>query len=129
MRAVDTNVVVRLIVRDDVEQAAAADRFVSGGAWIGQVVLAEVAWVLESVYGLERTALGRVVEMLLDHESLVVEDAAATAQALRLFREHPRVGFADCLVRAAAERAGHLPLGSFDRDLARLPGVERLGRA
>ena len=50
MRAVDTNVLVRLIVRDDDEQASAADEFVAAGAWVPHLVLAEALWVLTSVY-------------------------------------------------------------------------------
>ena len=49
MRAVDTNVLARLIVRDDDEQAAAADEFVAAGAWVSHLVLAETLWVLTSV--------------------------------------------------------------------------------
>jgi predicted nucleic acid-binding protein len=52
MRAVDTNVLVRLITRDDPKQVAAAESFVTKGAWVSHVVLAETLWVLESVYEL-----------------------------------------------------------------------------
>lgn len=52
MRAVDTNVLVRLVVRDDDEQAAAAEEFVAAGAWVSHLVLAETLWVLTSVYAL-----------------------------------------------------------------------------
>ena len=54
MRAVDTNVVVRLIVRDDPVQVRAAEQFTSSGAWVSHLVLAETSWVLDAVY--ERTA-------------------------------------------------------------------------
>jgi predicted nucleic-acid-binding protein len=50
MRAVDTNVLVRIIARDDPRQTGAAEAFVADGAWLSHVVLAELAWVLESVY-------------------------------------------------------------------------------
>ena len=46
MRAVDTNVLVRLITGDDEKQAVVADSFVNRGAWVSHVVLAETAWVL-----------------------------------------------------------------------------------
>jgi predicted nucleic-acid-binding protein len=52
MRAVDTNVIVRLIVRDDPQQTAAAEHFVEKGAWVSNLALAETVWVLDSVYGL-----------------------------------------------------------------------------
>ncbi|PYM14383.1 MAG: PIN domain-containing protein, partial [Candidatus Rokuibacteriota bacterium] len=46
MRAVDTNLLVRLIVRDDVKQVSAADNFVDRGAWVSHLALAEATWVL-----------------------------------------------------------------------------------
>ena len=50
MRAVDTNVLVRLLARDDPKQTAAAEAFVVNGAWISHIVLVETIWVLTSVY-------------------------------------------------------------------------------
>ena len=126
MRAVDTNVLVRLLVRDDDAQAAKAEAFVRKGAWISHLVLAETAWVLGSVYELGHPAIARAVEMLLLHEHMTVQDADAVAAALERYRGKPALGFSDCLVLEAARKAGHLPVGTFDRDLARLPGAHRL---
>ncbi|MFP5284626.1 MAG: PIN domain-containing protein, partial [Thermoanaerobaculia bacterium] len=50
MRAVDTNVLVRLITRDDDKQTAAAEAFVASGAWVPQLALVEAMWVLASIY-------------------------------------------------------------------------------
>ena len=50
MRAVDTNVLVRLVARDDARQVASAEAFVAQGAWISHLVLVEAVWVLSSVY-------------------------------------------------------------------------------
>ena len=50
MRSVDTNVLVRLITRDDARQAASADAFVGKGAWVSVLALAEAMWVLDAVY-------------------------------------------------------------------------------
>jgi predicted nucleic-acid-binding protein len=126
MRAVDTNVVLRVITRDDPRQADAADDFVREGAWISHIVLAEVAWALDAVYELSPSKIADAVSMLLDHESLAVDDADLVALALARFRAHPQTGFADCLILETARRAGHGPLGTFDRRLAKLPGTERL---
>jgi predicted nucleic-acid-binding protein len=49
MHAADTNVLVRLIARDDARQAAAADSFVAKGAWVSLLALAETVWVLGAV--------------------------------------------------------------------------------
>jgi predicted nucleic-acid-binding protein len=124
MRAVDTNLLVRLVTRDDARQAAAAEAFVSGGAWVSHVVLAEVLWVLESVYGLKSPQLAVAVDMLMEHEHLTIQDADVVEAALETFRRTPRVGFNDCLVLATARKAGHVPLGTFDRHLSKLDGAE-----
>ena len=126
MRAIDTNVLMRLLVRDDARQVAAAEVFVSKGAWISHLVLAETAWVLESVYGRDAKAIADTVEMLLRHAQLAVQDADIVRAALANFRRRPAAGFSDCLIVEIARRKGHLPLGTFDRDLGRLEGAERI---
>jgi len=123
MRAVDTNVLVRLITRDDEAQTSAAERFVAQGAWVSVLVLAEATWVLATVYSLKRKQIALAVEMLLSHEQLVLQDAEVVLVALTAFRRSSTVGFSDCLVLALARAAGHLPLGTFDRKLARLEGA------
>lgn len=126
MRAADTNVVVRLIARDDARQTAAAEAFVAEGAWVSHLALAETTWVLESVYGLGATALGTAVEMLLNHRSLVLQDEEVVARALAGFRKRPAPGFSDCLMLEVARKAGYLPLGTFDRRLGRLQSAQHI---
>lgn len=126
MRAVDTNVLVRLVTRDDPGQVAAAERFVERGAWVSHLVLAEMSWVLGSVYGRSADEIVAAVEMLLEHESLAVQDLDTVSAAVRQFRLRPAVGFSDCLILEVARRAGHLPLGTFDRTLGKIEGAENL---
>lgn len=126
MRAVDTNVLVRLLARDDAAQAAAAEAFVSGGAWISHVVLVETLRVLESVYDVDARERAKAVEMLLNHRELTVQDPDVVERALGHFRKRPALGFSDCLVLETARKAGHGPLGTFDRELARVDGAELL---
>jgi len=126
MRAVDTNVVVRLAVRDDARQVEAAEAFVVGGAWVSQVVLVELVWVLASVYGFGPADVARAVEILLNHAQLTVEGSEVVGAALQQYRAKPAVGFSDCLVLEIARKAGHLPLGTFDRELSGLAGAQRL---
>ena len=126
MRAVDTNVLIRLITRDDARQAAAAELFVAPAAWVGHLVLAETTWVLSAVYDLGPTAIATAVEMLLNHQHVTIQDADVVAAALERYRGNPRISFSDCLVLAVARKAGHLPVGTFDRQLARLEGAQRL---
>jgi predicted nucleic-acid-binding protein len=126
MRSVDTNVLVRLVVRDDADQVRVAEAFVAHGAWVSQLVLAETLWVLDSVFNLTRAQLGMAVEMLLNHRDLTVQDADVVAAALGHFRKVAAVCFSDCLVLEIARKAGHLPLATFDRPLTKLPDVQRL---
>lgn len=126
MRAVDTNVLVRLLARDDPRQLAAAEAFVQGGAWISHLVLLETVWVLDSVYNVKSDKIANGVEMLLDHDAMVVQDADVVKAAIAQYRKHPRLGFSDCLVLEVARAAGHLPLGTFDRGLGKLQGAQKL---
>jgi predicted nucleic-acid-binding protein len=126
MRSVDTNVLVRLVTRDDAKQVAVAEAFVARGAWIPHLVLAEATWVLTSVYDRGPEAIATAVEMLLNHEHLALQDPETVVAAVERFRRRPKLGFSDCLVLEVARKAGHVPLGTFDRDLGKLDGVERL---
>jgi len=126
MRAVDTNVLVRLMTRDDPKQVAAAETFIVSGAWVSHLAVAEATWVLTSVYDRSPAAVASAVEMLLHHEQLTVQDAETVTAAVALFRQHPRVGFSDCLMIEVARKAGHTPLGTFDRSLGRIDGAQRL---
>ena len=126
MRAVDTNVLVRLLARDDARQADAAEAFVARGAWVSHLVLVETTWVLDSVYGLDPSGIANAVGMLLEHQDLTIQEPDVVARALAQFRGRPALGFSDCLVLEVARQAGHLPLGTLDRDLARLDGAERI---
>jgi predicted nucleic-acid-binding protein len=126
MRAVDTNILVRLVTRDDPKQVAAAERFVARGAWVPHLVLAEATWVLSSVYGLGPGEIATAVEMFVNHKELTVQDPDTVVAALAHYRKRPILSFSDCLVLEAARKAGHLPLGTFDRELGRLDGAQRL---
>ncbi|MGZ5451535.1 MAG: hypothetical protein ACXW5U_26945 [Thermoanaerobaculia bacterium] len=66
------------------------------------------------------------MEMLLAHEHLTLQDADVVAAALEHYRSNPPLGFADCLALELARKAGHLPLGTFDKRLSKLDGAERL---
>jgi predicted nucleic-acid-binding protein len=126
MRAVDTDVLVRLLTRDDARQVGAADTFIERGAWVSQLAVAEATWVLASVYDCNAEAIATAVEMLLSHEHLTIQDSEVVAAAVGHFRKQSRLGFTDCLVLEIARKAGHLPLGTFDRDLGKAAGAQRL---
>lgn len=126
MRAVDTNVVVRLIVRDNLKQTAKAEAFVSDGAWVSNLVLAESIWVLESVYELGKAQLRTALSMLLEHQQLILQETDVVRSALQEFASNRGVGFTDCLVIAIARKNGHVPVGTFDRKLSKLGDAQAL---
>jgi predicted nucleic-acid-binding protein len=126
MRAVDTNVLVRLTTGDDPRQTAIAEAFAVKGAWASTLALAETIWVLGSVYSFSRTALATSIEMLLNNRDLVIQDREAVAAALGLFKSKPSLGFSDCLILELARHSGNLPLGTFDRGLAKVQGTHKL---
>lgn len=126
MRAVDTNVLIPLVTRDDQAQARAAEAFVGKGAWVSHLVLAETMWVLSAAYELPREQIATAVAMLLEHQHLSIQDADVVDAALRQFRSRTTVGFSNCLMLEIARKAGHSPLGTFDRPLGQLEGAVRL---
>src|SRR5262245_6136899 len=126
MRVVDTNVLVRLVTRDDAKQVARAEAFVKVGAWVSHLVLVEMAWVLSAVYNLKPKQIALAIEMLLHHAQLTVQDSDVVEAALEHYRTRSILGFSDCLVLESARKAGHLPLGTFDRDFGKLNGAVRL---
>ena len=126
MRAVDTNVLIRLTIRDDSSQVAAAEAFVAKGAWVSHLVLVEALWVLRSVYGRGPAEIATAVEILLNHRDLMIQDSDVVAAALQHLRKRPALGFSDCLILEVARKAGHLPLGTFDGDLGKLEGAQKL---
>jgi predicted nucleic-acid-binding protein len=126
MRAIDTNVLVRLIVRDDSEQVRSAEAFVTSGGWVSHLVLAETMWVLDAVYERSAEQIASALDLLLNHQDLSLQDVDVVGSALEQFKKRPALGFSDCLALQIARKAGHVPLGTFDKDLARLEGAQRL---
>ena len=116
MLAVDTNVVVRLLVNDDERQGAKArDLFESNDVWIGATVLLEVAWVLESVYGLEGVEVAESLDRLLGLPRVHVESPGAIATALAAAKQGVDLADALHLFRAPED----VEFATFDRALAR----------
>jgi|SRR5581483_1803678 len=116
MIAVDTNVVVRLLVGDDPKQAAAAESlFASQAIWISKTVLLETGWVLRKLYGLDDHALRNVFTKLLGIRTVTVEDEPSVAAALALTVHG--VDFADAM--HVSSRPPGAVFVSFDRSFVR----------
>lgn len=123
--------VVRLLIGDDPQQTPIAEQaflsaIASGGVYLPDVVLAEVAWVLRG-YDLERATRYQLLERLVRTRGVVVDDIDAVIDALEQFRLGGDLADQLILARAASTRA--LPVLSFDRRFAASEGVELLGPA
>jgi predicted nucleic acid-binding protein len=103
-----------------------AEEFVATGAWVSLLALAETLWVLTAVYDRDAVEIGASVEQLLNHKDLILQDREVVAAALETFRSRPALGLTDCLLLEVARKAGHLPLGTFDRHLSKIDGAEKL---
>ena len=123
MRALDTNVLVRLVTGDPEEQAQRASEFITHGAWVPLAATLECAWVLGSTYSLTSSQLAATLTMLLENDRLMFQDAELIQAAIAIFREKPGIQFADAVILESARRAGHLPLGTFDRKLSTRKGA------
>ncbi len=133
MEAVDANVVLRYIVGDDPEQAAAARKLMDGltpgnPGFICREAVIEIAWALERVYRFARVQVAGALMDLTASDSLVVENWDDVAAAAYRYRRGG-VGFSDLMILSAAERAGATPLHTFDRRLSRMEGAELVEQA
>lgn len=131
MIALDTNILVRYLVRDDRHQAEAARALLESltperPGYVCREVAVELVWVLERAYGFPRDHIGAVLEELVATEGLAIEAAGDVARAAIRYRAGG-AGFSDLMILAAAERSGARPMYTFDRTAARLDGVELLG--
>ena len=131
--AIDTNVLVRLLVRDDEEQYAAAQRLVDQAAATEEPVLIVLGallgteWVLRSRYKLDKTSIAGAITAPLESGNVEFEHPPTVEEALYVWTQHPGADFADCLLTARAAHLGRNRFLTFDAGAARLPGVELLG--
>lgn len=133
MPALDTNVLVRYVVRDDEIQWAAARRLihqcVADGLtlFVPVTVALELEWVLRTSYEYAKAPVLEVLSSLLSAAELSFESERALEVALQLYRNGP-ADFADCLHIALAAQAGESPLWTFDKRAAKLGGAQTVGR-
>lgn len=133
MSTLDTNVLVRYLVRDIPEQVDAARELIEGltpedPGFICREVVLEVAWVLERTYSFTRTQVAEALMNLTASDSLVVENSDDVAAAAYRYRQGG-VGFSDLMILKAAQRANAGPLHTFDHRLSRMPGATLVGTA
>lgn len=115
MRAIDTNVIVRLLTADDPVQAEAAKQIIQeGDVFIGVTVLLETEWVLRAAYGFGANDIAAAIRGLAGLSQVTVEEAGAVAQALGWMAKG--MDFADALHLARSVHCSAFV--TFDRKLA-----------
>jgi predicted nucleic acid-binding protein len=124
---VDSNVLLRHLTGDPPEQAARAGAALRSGESLVLVdlIVAEVVFVLESAYELERPRVAELVRAILSFPAISVADLPLLLRALELYEQH-RIHFAEAYLAACAEYSGVGRVMSFDRDLGRVDSVERV---
>lgn len=120
LNAVDTNVLTRYIVQDDVAQSETATAVLAEPCFVSDTVLLETAWLLSSRYGVRRADLAETLLDVLRLPALVVSDAAVVAWAIERFAEG--ADLADMLHVVSARHADRFV--TFDARLARQAGAQ-----
>ena len=119
MRALDTNVVTRFLIRDDPEQTETADRLMSESVMITSTVLLETVWVLASFYRRTRAEVAAALKVLIEQSNVTIPNQEGVCWAID--RMATGADFADMLHLADAAGADHF--ATFDRGVARKAGV------
>ncbi|QKE40375.1 MAG: type II toxin-antitoxin system VapC family toxin [Ferrovum myxofaciens] len=127
MLGLDTNVLVRFLVRDDEAQFEKAHKLIrcelaSGRrVFVNQLVLLETEWVLRSRYGVPKVQFIEIVSGLLDAMDIQFEEESVIEETLFTWRES-QADFADCFIVAKNRRSGCRATATFDAKASRLPG-------
>ncbi len=127
MLGIDTNVLVRFLVRDDPAQFDKARTLIKSEVshgkrvFINQLVLQETEWVLRSRYKVTKQQMMDTLSALLEAPDVQLEDEPAVEEALYVWR-NATADFADCLISARNRRLGCRATASFDVKAVKLPG-------
>ncbi len=123
---VDTNVLVRHLTGDPPVQAERATRYLkrADGLLLADLILAELAYVLESFYEAPRPQVAETLRAVLALETIRVIDGDLLQRAVELYDVH-RLDFAEAYLVASAERTGIGVVASFDRAIDRVRSVRR----
>jgi predicted nucleic-acid-binding protein len=131
MKAIDTNVLVRYLVQDDPRQGRRAAEYISAAAeagdqiLIGNIVLCETVWVLDSAYGYPKDDIAAALERLLQTTTFQFEAKDSVWNALEDFRA-TKADFADCLIGRVHRGMDCEPTATFDAALRTLATFQLL---
>lgn len=132
MKGLDTNVIVRFLVRDDEQQWEIADRYIdetlqaNQPCFVNNIVLCEVVWVLRTSYKLSREKLIETLEKMLKANLFTFENREAIEWAIGQMKSG-NADFSDYLIARLNQLAGCQETASFDTKLGRLEGIKLLG--
>lgn len=123
MKAVDTNVLLRILIDDptNMKQCLIARRFVAelDKIHVSQITQIELLWVLETQYSFKKSDIISLLEMMLTNDVLALQSRKVFSCALQLYHEST-ADFSDCLILADAIAEHVIPLITFDKKLAKL---------
>ncbi len=124
---VDTNILVRHLTGDPPDQAARATRFLAEAdeLLLADLIVAEVVYVLESFYEVERPRVAELVRAILAFDRVRVGDEELLLRAVEVY-EIDRIDFAEAYLVASAERSGVDAVASFDRSIDRVTTIRRI---
>jgi predicted nucleic-acid-binding protein len=124
---VDTNILIRHLTGDPPGQAARATRFLAEAdeLLLADLIVAEVVYVLESFYEVERARVAELVRAIIAFDAVRVVDADLLLRAVEVY-EIERLDFAEAYLVASAERTGVDSIASFDRSIDLLTTVTRI---
>ena len=128
MRAVDTNVLIRILVDDpkQKEQVRVAHQFAkkAGNVFVPQIVQVELVWVLETAYSLDKQEIVRILTHLEENEAFSLQYESQFFAALHYYQSF-NADFSDCLILAECNEMKYT-LFTFDKKFSKLPDVKYL---
>jgi predicted nucleic-acid-binding protein len=124
---IDTNILIRHLTGDPPRQAARATRFLSQAdeLLLADLIVAEVVYVLESFYEVERARVAELVRSIIAFDAVRVDDEELLLRAVEVY-EIERLDFAEAYLVASAERSGVDTVASFDRSIDRVTTIRRI---
>lgn len=128
MQAVDTNVLVRILVTDDKQagQVKSARQFAKKAKilFIPQIVQVELVWVLETAYKLDKSEIVSILQHIQSNEAFHLQNGFEFSGALQLFQVN-NVDFSDSLILVESKKI-NCNVVTFDKKFSRLPNVKQL---
>jgi predicted nucleic acid-binding protein len=124
---IDTNVLIRHLTGDPPAQARRATRFLAGAEqlWLADLIVAEVVYVLQSVYGVARNEVAELVRTIVASDRMRVADRPLLLRTIEIY-QFAGLAFADAYLVASAERTGVGSVVSLDQGIERVGTVERV---